>query len=318
MYPGVELRLYRYVSVLAEELNFTQAAARLRVSQPALSTQIRDLERELAVKLFERTRGGQQVALTAAGNAFAAEARHVLLHADRAIQEARAVSGQDARTYNLGFSPLVDFRIVSNVRRFLADAHPAAELNFVSGHTSEHVNGLLQGRIHAGLVILPAIEDRVEFRGFQRERLILAVPQGHPLAKKKQVEVTDLDSLPLVKMRGDIEPRFGSSLRRLFALIRIQPRIFYEATTQTEALEVVAQDGVAALTTPAAVHMANDRILFRKFFDEILTVETSLAYFGEPTSPILRSLQAFLFERFEPWRSGTSPFEEHTSQSILP
>ncbi len=309
MYPGVELRLYRYVSVLAEELNFTQAAARLRVSQPALSTQIRDLERELAVKLFERTKGGQQVVLTAAGNAFAAEARYVLLHADRAIQEARTVSGQHARTWNLGFSPLVDLRIVSNVRRFLADAHPAAELNFVSGHTSEHVNGLLQGRIHAGLVILPAIEDRVAFRGFQRERLILAVSQGHPLAGKKHLGVTDLDGLPLVKMRGDIEPRFGSSLSRLFALIRIRPRIFHEATTQTEALEVVAQDGVAALTTPAAVDMANDRILFRKFSDEILTVEASLAYFGEPTSPILKSLQAFLFERFQPWRGGLSPLE---------
>jgi predicted DNA-binding protein (UPF0251 family) len=59
MYPGIELRLYRYVSVLAEELNFTQAAMRLHVSQPTLSTQIRDLEREMNVTLFERTRGGQ-------------------------------------------------------------------------------------------------------------------------------------------------------------------------------------------------------------------------------------------------------------------
>jgi LysR family cyn operon transcriptional activator len=59
MYPGIELRLYRYVSVLAEELNFTQAALRLHVSQPTLSKQIRDLEREIDAKLFERTRGGQ-------------------------------------------------------------------------------------------------------------------------------------------------------------------------------------------------------------------------------------------------------------------
>jgi DNA-binding transcriptional LysR family regulator len=304
MYPGVELRLYRYVLVLAEELNFTQAATRLHVSQPALSTQVRELERELAVKLFDRTKGGQQVLLTAAGRAFAAEARHVLLHADRAIQEARAVGGQHTRTWSLGFSPLVDLRIVSNVRRFLLDAHPAAELNFVSGHTSEHVNGLLQGRLDAGLIILPAVEDRVEFRGFQRDRLVLAMPKDHELATKKHVEVTDLDRLPLVKIRGDIEPRFGTSLKRLFALIRIQPKIFYEATTQAEALELVKQDGVAALTTPAALHTANEEILFRKFLDEILTIETSLAYVGEPTSPILKSLQTFLFETVQPWRGG--------------
>ena len=94
MYPGIELRLYRYVSVLAEELNFTQAAMSLHVSQPTLSTQIRDLEKELGVKLFERTKGGQQVVLTSSGEAFAAQARLALLHADRAIQEARAARGQ--------------------------------------------------------------------------------------------------------------------------------------------------------------------------------------------------------------------------------
>jgi DNA-binding transcriptional LysR family regulator len=59
MYPEIELRLYRYVSVLAKELNFTQTALRLRISQPTLSKQIRDLEREIDAKLFERTRGGQ-------------------------------------------------------------------------------------------------------------------------------------------------------------------------------------------------------------------------------------------------------------------
>jgi hypothetical protein len=130
MYPGIELRLYRYVSVLAEELNFTQAAMRLHVSQPTLSTQIRDLEREIDVKLFERTRGGQQVALTASGEAFAAEARLALVHADRAVQEARNAHGQHSGTWKPGYSPLIDHCIVHKVRRYLCDAHTAADLQF--------------------------------------------------------------------------------------------------------------------------------------------------------------------------------------------
>jgi DNA-binding transcriptional LysR family regulator len=317
MYPGIELRLYRYVLVLSEELNFTQAALRLHVSQPTLSTQVRDLEREINVKLFERTRGGQQVVLTASGEAFAAEARLALVHADRAVQEARAADGLHAGTWNLGYSPLVDLRIVSKVRQHLSDAHPALNVRLVSGHTAEHVEALMRGQLQAGLVILPAREKRVNFEGLHRERLILALPRQHSLTMKKHVEITDLHELPLVKIRGDIEPRFGDSLKRLLSIIQVRPRIVREATNQAEALEVVSQDGVAALTTQAAQRSATDRIVFRGFLEEILFAETSLAYFGEPTSPILRSLRAFLSETFQPLAIGPFIPEANAGQMIL-
>jgi len=302
MYPGIELRLYRYVSVLAEELNFTQAALRLHVSQPTLSAQIRDLERDLGFKLFERTRGGQQVVLTASGEAFAAQARLALLHADRAVQEARAAHGQHTGPWNLGYSPLVDMRVVHKVRRYLSDAHPALDVRFVSGHTAEHVDGLMRGRLQAGLVILPGSEERVKFEPLHRERLMLALPKQHSLTMKTHIEVTDLHELPLVKIRGDIEPRFGLSLKRLFTLIRVRPRILHETTTQAEAIELITEDGIAALTTPAAKVPTNGDVVFRRFSDEILTVDTSLAYFGESFSPILRSLREFLAQTFQPLR----------------
>ncbi|MGB2629286.1 MAG: LysR substrate-binding domain-containing protein [Candidatus Acidiferrum sp.] len=300
MYPGVELRLYRYVSVLAEELNFTQAAIQLHVSQPTLSNQIRELERELDVKLFERKRGSPQLVLTSSGEAFAAQARLTLLHADRAIQAARNAPGRQTATLNLGYSPLIDFRVVSKVRHYLSTEHPAAAVRFVSGHTAEHVDGLIRGRLDAGLVILPAIESRLTFNVLHRERLVLALPEQHSLAKKKHIEVTDLHQLPLVKIRGDIEPRFGNSLKRLFSIIQVQPQIIHEVTTQAEALEIVSHEGLAAITTSAAMQGTSDQIVFRNFLDEVLTVETSLAYCGEPTSPILKSLLTFLSGSFEP------------------
>jgi DNA-binding transcriptional LysR family regulator len=303
MYPGIELRLYRYVSILAEELNFTQAALRLHVSQPTLSKQIRDLEREIDAKLFERTRGGQQVVLTVSGEAFANQAKLVLLHADRAVQDARTLDGQHAGTWHLGYSPLIDLRTVHAVRRFLSDAHPALDVQFVSGHTSEHLDGLVRGRLQASLVILPPSEKRVSFESFHEENLILALPKQHVLTTKKRIEITDLHQLPLIKIRGDIEPRFGKSLQVLFDLIRVRPQFFHEVTTQGEALEVVSQEGVAALTTPAAQHPVNERIAFRKFNNELLYLHTGLAYLGEPVSPILKSLREFLSEAFKPLAS---------------
>ena len=145
----------------------------------------------------------------------------------------------------------------------------------------------------------------------------LAIPKQHPLTAKKHIEITDLHDLPLVKIRGDIEPRFGESWKRLFALIRVRPRIIHEATTQGEALELVSQDGVAAITTLAAQHPANDRIVFRKFLDEILIAETGLAYFGEPTSPILKSLRKFLSDTFQPLAGGSFVSDGSTHQMLL-
>src|SRR5260370_9142819 len=114
MYPGVELRLYRYVAVLAEELNFTRAAARLHVAQPSLSKQIRELETYLGAQLFERTK--RDVRLTAAGEAFTAEATLTLFHPDRAVQGARAPKGQDPGPWSLGYSPRIDLPILPQSR----------------------------------------------------------------------------------------------------------------------------------------------------------------------------------------------------------
>jgi LysR family hca operon transcriptional activator len=298
MYPGVELRLYRYVAVLAEELNFTRAAARLHVAQPSLSKQIRDLENYLGAQLFERTK--REVRLTAAGEAFAAEARLTLFHAERAVEGARAAKGQHKGPWSLGYSPLIDLRILSKVRRHLSLAHPAADVRLASAHTSEQADGLMRGKLQAGLVILPIREEGLTCEGLYREPLVLALPERHPLAAKAAIEITDLHELPLVIMRGDIEPRFGEDLNRIFGVARIRPRIFHEATTQAEALELVAEGSVAALTMPSAQYPVRERVLFRRFTDEFLTAETGLAYLGENGSAILESLRNFLFETFQP------------------
>src|SRR5229473_6523530 len=305
MYPGVELRLYRYVAVLADELNFTRAALRLHVAQPSLSKQIRDLEEYLGAKLFERTK--RDVRLTAAGEAFAAEARLTLFHAERAVQGARAAKGQHKGPWSIGYSPLIDLRILSKVRQHLSLAHPAADVRLVSAYTSEQADGLMRGRLQAGLVILPVREQGLTCEGLYREALVLALPERHPLAAKSEIEVSDLHELPLVLIRGDIEPRFGEDLNRIFGVARIRPRIFHEATTQAEALELVSEGTTAALTMPSAQYPVRDRIVFRRFIDEFLIAETGLAYLGTNDSPILGSLRKFLFETFQPLRSdGTS------------
>src|SRR5580704_17982069 len=157
MFPGVELRLYRYVAAIAEELNFTRASAKLHVAQPALSRQIRQLEDYLGTRLFDRDHRG--VRLTPAGEAFTAEARLTLFHAQRAVEGARAAKGQHKGPWRLGYSPLLDRRILGKVRQHFSTAHPSADIQLASSYTSEQADALMRGKLQAGLVILPVREE---------------------------------------------------------------------------------------------------------------------------------------------------------------
>ncbi len=130
------------------------------------------------------------------------------------------------------------------------------------------------------------------------------MPERHALTGKAEIEITDLHDLPLVTMRGDIEPRFGDDLSRVFRMPRISPVILHEATTQAEALEFAAEVGAAALTISSAQYPGRAKTVFRRFVDELLTAATGLAYVGRNGSPILTSLRKFLFETFQPLAAG--------------
>jgi LysR family hca operon transcriptional activator len=114
MYPGVELRL-RYVVAVAEELHFSRAAEKLHVAQPSLSKQIRDLEEEIGIRLFDRTK--RDVHLTQAGMAFVVEAKEALVHSQRAVPVAKATQQPDG--FTLGHSPDINPRLLSSLPRFL-------------------------------------------------------------------------------------------------------------------------------------------------------------------------------------------------------
>ncbi|MGB9069282.1 MAG: LysR substrate-binding domain-containing protein [Candidatus Acidiferrales bacterium] len=304
MYPGVELRLLRYVIAVAEELNFTRASARLHVAQPPLSKQIRQLEQYLGVELFERTK--REVKLTSAGHAFLRDARKAIFHAQRAVEVARAAKDELSGLFAVSYSPLIDLRIVSKVRQYFSTSHPTAEVTLLSAHSSEQSDRLLHGTLLAGLVILPVMTPELAFESLVREPLLLALPENHELARRDLLTAIDLDNTSLVKIRGDIEPRFREALSQILKDLRVRPRIIHEATTQAEAIELALEGGFAALTMQSARTLAREGIIFRELVESFLTAETGIAYLPGNGSPILRSLRLFLTNTFKPL-SGTDP-----------
>lgn len=177
----MELRHLRYFAVVAEELNITRAAARLHISQPPLSRQIRDLEDELGVKLLER--GGKSLRLTPAGMIFHDEARAILARVEEARRTLRAFSGEKD-TLRIGYAPSLSVEILPKALREFERLSPGTRVALHDFSTEEMFAGLRAGTLDAALMIQPDRPkiDGVEFRELARYAVCVAVAPSHPLA----------------------------------------------------------------------------------------------------------------------------------------
>jgi DNA-binding transcriptional LysR family regulator len=177
----VELRQLRYFLVIADEGNFSRAAERLRVSQPPLSTQIKSLEEELGVTLFNRSNRG--VSLTAAGAVFAEEARAVLTRLEHAKNKALQTDRGDIGRLSIGFVSIADYSILPPTLKSFRTRFPRVEVELHELTTDAQVRELRAGRLDLGIGLAPVDEPDLEFEAVLHEELLLAIPANHHAAK---------------------------------------------------------------------------------------------------------------------------------------
>ena len=194
----MELRHLRYFVAVAEEQNITRAAARLHVSQPPLSRQIRDLEDELGLALLERTR--RAVRLTPAGWAFLEECYTVLRHADQAVRVARAAAAGGRGELKLGYAPGPTQEFLRELLRRLRASTPDLRIVLHDLSTEEMMNGLRAGEIDAALAVepRPAALRGLTFEKLREDPQVVAVAPDHRLAARKTVAAKELVAEPLV------------------------------------------------------------------------------------------------------------------------
>jgi DNA-binding transcriptional LysR family regulator len=202
----MELRHFRYFLAVAEELNFTRAAARVGIGQPPLSQQIRSLEEELGAPLFNRLPHG--VDLTAVGRAFLPEARAALEQADRAARTARRAGRGETGRLRVGFTGSAAFRpeVPAAIRDFRR-AFPEVELFLEEAPTAPLLNWLLAGDVDAAFVrSSPADAPRVKMIDLGDEAMVVVLPAAHRLARAKTVPVATLAGEPLILFPRDAGP----------------------------------------------------------------------------------------------------------------
>ncbi len=186
----MNLRDLRYLVALAEHRHFGRAAESCHVSQPTLSTQVRKLEDELGVSLVERA--PRQVLLTAAGQDIAARARRVLAEVDQMRETARRTRDPEAGTVRLGLFPTLGPYLLPHVVPRIRARFPRLELLLVEEKTEAVLAMLREGRLDAAVLALPLHEDWLEAEFLFEEPFMLAVPEGHPLALRRDLRLSEL------------------------------------------------------------------------------------------------------------------------------
>ena len=252
----IELRRLRYLVTVADEGHITRAAERLGIQQPPLTRQIKALEAELGVTLFERLPRGMQV--TEAGRVVVEEARDVLARAARIPETARrAARGEQGRlavgyTSSAAFHPFVTQQI-----RAFRDARPGVILALAEDGTPELVSGLKDERLDAaflrsastdiaGLTLEPLLE----------EKMVAAVPAGHRLAGAGKVALADLAEETFVFYRRPTGPGLYDAIMASCLAAGFSPTVGQEAPRMASTLSLVAS-GLGVAITPASMQRMN-------------------------------------------------------------
>lgn len=194
----MELRHLRYFVAVAEELNFTRAAEKMRTAQPSLSQQIRDLEKEIGTPLL--TRNKRNVALTEAGRVFLDEVRLVLAQAKRAIASARQAADIKSHKLTIGFVPAAEVKIFPSTLTFLRSRFPDLQIVLKSLTTLEQKCGLIAADIDVGFLRPPLDDPSLASEVVLHEHLVAVLPENHSLTKRAKVSLADLAETPFLQI----------------------------------------------------------------------------------------------------------------------
>ncbi|EKX64920.1 LysR family transcriptional regulator [Streptomyces ipomoeae] len=282
----MELRQLEYFVAVAEEQNFTRAAERVHISQSGVSAQIRQLERELGAELFDRS--ARTATLTVAGKAALEHARAALAAAGAVGQAVGEVADLIRGRLTVGMvigctlTPLFD--ALSAFHR----AHPGVEISLLEDNSDRLIEGVRAGTVDLALIgTATATPNGLNALTIISERLVVAVPAGHPLAKQRRVTLRELVTYPIVCMPS------GTGLRTVFdracAAQSLQPAIALQASAADAIADLAARGLGVAILSDSMAESYRDRIIARTI-DDVETPALLALIWKSTHSPAVREL----------------------------
>jgi DNA-binding transcriptional LysR family regulator len=292
--PAVELRHLRYFAVLAGELHFGRAAARLGMAQPPLSQQIQRLEGLLGTRLLERT--SRRVQLTDAGRAFLVEAERVLAGVDVAIEAARRAGRGESGELRVAFAATVMFMALPAIIREFRARFPLVHLDLREMPTGPQLAGLKSGEIDLGFVREPETDPELEIVTVMTEPLRIAVNRAHPLAARATLGVKDLAGEPFVLFPAELAPGLHAQVLGLCRAAGFLPNVVEESRELYTSVSLV-EAGVGVSILPASVEKLGwKEVRYRAIPSPAAVTRIAAAWPRDRARPVLRAFMGVVEE----------------------
>ncbi|KJV24652.1 transcriptional regulator [Aquitalea magnusonii] len=289
MSSSIDLRQLRYFLAVSEELNFGRAARRLHISQPPLSRQIRQLEDQLGVELFQRNKAG--VTLTQAGAAFLPEVRRTLAQAEKAIAVARATRATNGGQFVVGYTTVFDRSAIPDVVDQLRPIFPNWSIATKGKHSINLVRDIKSGAMDVAFIGLHTETQGLKVETIFEESFVVALSSKHRLAQKRRLCFEDLHGEPIFWFERRLNPGFYDYCQAFFEKIGFKPNTIAEPADHHIMLGLISEGQGIALIPMSLRKVRYQGVAFREIDEdrEKLSIGIGVAYSEHNQSPVLHT-----------------------------
>ncbi|KQZ11730.1 LysR family transcriptional regulator [Microbacterium sp. Root53] len=291
----MDLRQLRYFTAVAETCHFGQASERLQVSQSTISQAIRALEDELGATLLERTT--RLVTVTTAGAFLYSEAEQIFRRVDEAAVAVKRLAAGKSGFLRLGMTGIATYAYLPRIARLLREELHGVVLS-VRGDmlTPDQCDALRSGALGLGILRPPVVGDGIETLPFVKERLLLAMPEAHPLADKPDLTLIDLRDEAWVAYDGDHSP-LNDAASHACLQAGFTPRRAHFGLTTSVLLGLVAAGLGVTLVPEGARALPRQGVRFREV-DGVGELEQVLAFRKDARDPVVDAAVSLLQARW--------------------
>lgn len=274
--PAIDLKVLYYFTVLAEEQHFGQAARKIGIEQPPLSLQIQKLERIVGAQLFDRSH--RQVRLTSLGEALLPEAYKLLDQSAQVVERLKSLGRGETGTLRIGFATSTIFCGITTAIQQHKKLYPRVELRLQELSSAAQAEALQNGTIDIGFIREAGGWEGITCQSIVKEHFVAVLSKQHPLARKKELQLRDLEDEPFVHFPRSVAPALYDKVHTVFVRGGFYPNIVQEAYEWQTIVSLVEANLGISICPASFQKLLIGKVQYRPFYDVKTLTSISICY----------------------------------------